>query len=84
LNRYRKKPVVIKAWKIENLEDIQRLEKVEPVLITQHSVYDALHGTWVSYEFGDWIIKGVKGEFYPCKSDVFEETYEKETSNDPR
>ena len=25
---------------------------------------------------GDWIIKGVKGEFYPCKPDIFEETYE--------
>lgn len=28
-------------------------------------------------EVGDWIIKGVKGEFYPCKPDVFESTYEK-------
>jgi len=27
---------------------------------------------------GDWIIKGVKGEFYPCKPDIFELTYEKE------
>jgi hypothetical protein len=25
---------------------------------------------------GDYLIKGVKGEFYPCKSDIFEETYE--------
>lgn len=25
---------------------------------------------------GDWIIKGVKGEFYPCKPDIFEATYE--------
>lgn len=27
---------------------------------------------------GDWIIKGVKGELYPCKPDIFEATYEKE------
>ena len=27
---------------------------------------------------GDWIIKGVKGEFYPCKPDIFEATYDKE------
>jgi hypothetical protein len=27
---------------------------------------------------GDWIIKGVKGEFYPCKPDIFEATYELE------
>lgn len=26
---------------------------------------------------GDWIIKGIRGEFYPCKPDIFEETYEK-------
>ena len=25
---------------------------------------------------GDWIIRGVKGEFYPCKPDIFEATYE--------
>lgn len=25
---------------------------------------------------GDWIVKGVRGEFYPCKSDIFEQTYE--------
>lgn len=25
---------------------------------------------------GDWIIKGVQGEFYPCKSDIFDQTYE--------
>jgi len=27
-------------------------------------------------DLGDWIIKGVKGEFYPCKPDIFEATYE--------
>ena len=27
-------------------------------------------------ERGDWIIQGVKGEFYPCKNDIFEKTYE--------
>ena len=25
---------------------------------------------------GDWVIRGVKGEFYPCKSDIFEQTYD--------
>ena len=29
-------------------------------------------------QWDDWIIKGVKGEFYPCKPDIFEATYEKE------
>lgn len=34
-----------------------------------------LEGT-MKAEYGDWIIKGVKGEFYPCKPDIFEMTYE--------
>ena len=39
-------------------------------------VWDDLHGTWVNVSTGDWIIKGVQGEFYPCRDDVFRETYE--------
>ena len=34
-----------------------------------------LEGVMVAH-LGDWVIKGVKGEFYPCKPDVFEATYE--------
>ena len=34
-----------------------------------------LEGT-MSANVGDWIIKGVNGEFYPCKPDIFEKTYE--------
>lgn len=36
---------------------------------------DTLEGTMETRQ-GDWIIKGVKGEFYPCKPDIFEATYE--------
>lgn len=31
---------------------------------------------WMNADIGDMIIKGVKGEFYPCKPDIFEQTYE--------
>ena len=31
---------------------------------------------------GDWIIKGVNGEFYPCKPDIFEKTYDKVEGED--
>jgi hypothetical protein len=34
-----------------------------------------LEGT-MSADLGDWVIRGVKGEFYPCKPDIFEATYE--------
>lgn len=36
---------------------------------------DTLEGTMTA-SLGDWIIRGVKGEFYPCKPDIFEATYE--------
>lgn len=36
---------------------------------------DTLEGTMI-VDYGDYIIKGVKGEFYPCKPDIFEQTYE--------
>lgn len=39
-------------------------------------VWDDLHGTWVNVATGDWIIKGLQGEFYPCRPDVFADTYE--------
>ena len=39
-------------------------------------VYDHLHDVWVPLEVGDWIVKGVKGELYPVKADVFAEIYE--------
>lgn len=40
-------------------------------------VWDYLHETWVELEVGDWIIRGIQGEFYPCKQDIFAETYER-------
>ena len=52
---------------------------------TEGWVYRHLNGFWVIWTLeglmevgdGDYIIKGVKGELYPCKSDIFELTYEK-------
>lgn len=38
-------------------------------------VIETLEGD-ITASLGDWIIKGVKGEFYPCKPDIFDATYE--------
>lgn len=78
---YRKKPVVIGAWRAEPGAELPEGMQCRLLPSTQTSsnnwqVYDELHDTWVNYTLGDWIIKGVKGEFYPCKPDVFEATYE--------
>jgi hypothetical protein len=43
-----------------------------------HGWIDTLEGGHIVCP-GDWIIKGIKGEFYPCKPDIFEQTYEKVT-----
>src|SRR5258708_1252036 len=37
---------------------------------------NTLEGETYLVQEGDWIIKGIKGEFYPCKPDIFEATYE--------
>lgn len=43
-------------------------------------VYDKLHSTWVLVYPGQWVVKGVKGEFYPIAEDVLAETYEAVTA----
>lgn len=40
------------------------------------AVYDELQKTWVGVRDGDYIIKGSKGEYYPCDPEVFESKYE--------
>lgn len=46
-----------------------------------YAVYDRLHDTWVQFKIGDWIAKGVQGEFYPIEKDVFEQTYDEYVEN---
>lgn len=46
-----------------------------------YAVYDRLHDTWVQFKIGDWIAKGVQGEFYPIEKDVFEQTYDELVEN---
>jgi len=86
--KYRKKPVVIEAVQIT--EDMLKFKETWPEWFvdavfekeitihspTSHVGVETLSGI-VAAGPGDWIIKGgVKGEFYPCKPDIFEATYE--------
>jgi hypothetical protein len=50
-------------------------EDVIDEVVRSAYVYDRLHDTWVKFDRGDYLIRGVQGEFYPCKEDVFRETY---------
>lgn len=90
--KFRKKPVVIEAVQFiatrEGADNIRTFagDKVhcyEDSDYTDNSslgfkcTIKTLEGE-MEARSGDWIIKGVKGEFYPCKPDIFEATYEPE------
>lgn len=74
---YRKKPVVIEAvqWTGENMGDILSFFGGAALREGQDIIIGTLEGEMRAMP-GDWIIKGVKGEFYPCKPDIFAATYE--------
>lgn len=90
VNLYRKKPVVIEAiqWTGTNLEELKnfvgnslvydicdaawKVGKGRPKIFMQ---VKTLEGD-MQVEVGDFVIKGIKGEFYPCKPDIFDSTYE--------
>lgn len=82
--KFKKKPIVIEAFHF-NMESFKELEQLSEFLkdedfdinyLNEGKIYiETLEGTMRVSE-GDWIIKGVNGEFYPCKPDIFEKTYE--------
>jgi hypothetical protein len=77
---YRKKPVVIQAVKWTGENNIEVLDFCSSCYITSSGktkdlIISTLEGD-MSASVGDYIIKGVKGEFYPCKEDIFDMTYE--------
>ena len=90
--KFRKKPVVIEAIQIpETYDGVQEI--IDWVNSHNHQFKAEDSGTWTIWydremriktlegemtaKRGDWIIRGVKGEFYPCKPDIFEKTYER-------
>lgn len=76
---YIKKPIPVEAmeWTGYNFEDIQTFMKDAHVFKTTYGelVIPTLEGEMKALP-GSYIIKGVKGEYYPCRKDVFMETYE--------
>ena len=93
-NKYRKKPVVIEAiqWNGKNTKEIlefmgQVVDLSNPIAQDRFEDFElSLKDGWkiTTLEGGhiasinDYIIKGIKGEFYPCKPDIFHLTYDKE------
>lgn len=76
--KYRKKPAVIEAIRFigSNYEEIREFIDQNTLCSDSSIVIPTLEGDMVAQK-GDYIIKGVQGEFYPCKPEIFKETYEK-------
>jgi hypothetical protein len=81
MSKFRKKPVVIeaehftyqnkdRAFNFVRCNCVAGFEGDDPVLRIQ-----TLEGVMTA-QLGDWIVRGVQGEFYPCKPDIFAQTYE--------
>lgn len=81
--KFKKKPVVIEAWHFDGRLDTSKTlpDEIKKDVLHFRLVQDGtlqiqtLEGP-IYASVGDWIIKGVKGEFYPCKPDIFAATYE--------
>lgn len=79
--KFRKKPVVIEAIRYKGDDNFNLVRDFVGNSRPLHRLgdqvlgIDTLEGVMNAHP-GDWIIKGVKGEFYPCKPDIFEATYD--------
>ena len=78
--QYRKKPVVIEAVQLEYSTTSQEncikfTNGIAKKGLDGGLIIPTLEGNMIA-NTGDWIIRGIKGEFYPCKNDIFEQTYE--------
>ena len=74
---YRKKPVVVEAHEYtRNSLEAERVADWCGGMQTDDGLeIDTLEGTMLA-DYGDWIIRGVQDEYYPCKPDIFRQTYE--------
>ena len=77
--RFRKKPVEIAAMHFADESDSGRIASWcgGSNVISPREVQIPTREGVMTATVGDWVICGVKGEFYPCKPDIFEATYEK-------
>lgn len=79
MSKYKKKPVVIDAvqWLGHNFIEIDNFITVPHETFPSNGIVKipTLEGVMEATK-GDYIIKGVQGEFYPCKPDIFDKTYE--------
>lgn len=64
------------TWDIPNFCPAGTYQRWDDPEITAE-VYDKLHSSWVGVKDNQWIIRGQKGEYYPCDPEIFEAKYER-------
>ena len=87
--RFRKKPIVIEAMRWEggeyeclntfcgrNWNRADAVDEVGPSDKENVVVFNPLENQWLNVPVGFWIIRGIKGELYPCEPGIFSDTYE--------
>ncbi len=77
--KFRKKPIVIEAIQVMNTPTVELEQFMGQTLNYiggKGYAIPTLEGVMYA-SYGDWIIRGVNGEYYPCKPDIFEKTYER-------
>ena len=87
--KYRKKPIVIEAIEFQSRGSYDEMTGEWPEFSGQSSFYPddqscqifTLEGVMAAVK-GDMVIRGVNGEFYPCKPDIFAKTYEPVNKDD--
>lgn len=77
IKQYKKKPLIVSAvkWDGTNLQEIKAFTEGRAMMKNITLVIPTLEGTMAA-EVGSYIIKGVKGEYYPCREDIFKNIYE--------
>ena len=87
--KFRKKPVEIEAMQLRSDDDLTTAnawiaqvggqsaisydDENDVTVLVIYTLEGAMTARW---DIGDWLIRGVRGEFYPCKPDIFEATYD--------
>lgn len=79
IKKFRKKPVIVEAiqWKEDNWKELEDFGSERHIISNSDGTLtiETLEGNHTANK-GDWIIRGIKREVYPCKPDIFEKTYE--------
>ena len=78
--KFRKRPVIIEALQFDGANGWDICDWAPGMVVyapqpEPHLLIQTLEGSMTGNP-GDWIIRGVAGEYYPCKPDIFEHTYE--------